>query len=272
VSFRNLKRRAQERLLSRPEARRSAVTTEAATAALDEHEDAFYVPPASCQIPTLGFLYRLFFGRRADGTFVEIGAYDGHSFSNSSCLAEVGWRGLYVEAVPEFADLCQKRYAGNERIAVVNAAVSETVGDLTIFVGGPFSTADMETLGEMRRLEWSRSSFAENRSVVVPRMPLDSLLAENWIRPRFEVLIVDVEGHEPEVFDGFDLARWHPQMIIAELVDTHPDLASTRGRHAHLSRTIVGHGYVIVYKDMINTMFVSRGLFDAAYGEGLRTE
>ena len=45
------------------------------------HEPAapthFYRPVASCQIPDLGFLYELTFGRRTDGLVVEVGAFDG---------------------------------------------------------------------------------------------------------------------------------------------------------------------------------------------------
>ena len=44
------------------------------------------------------------------GTFVEIGAYDGESFSNTSFLADLGWNGLYVEPVPKFAALCRARH------------------------------------------------------------------------------------------------------------------------------------------------------------------
>jgi serine/threonine protein kinase len=38
--------------------------------------------------------------------------------------------------------------------------------------------------------------------------------------------VVDVEGHETEVFEGFSLDHWMPQMIILELADFHPDLPS----------------------------------------------
>ena len=40
------------------------------------------------------------------GTFVEVGAFDGWSYSHTVCLAQLGWRGLYIEPVPEHAALC----------------------------------------------------------------------------------------------------------------------------------------------------------------------
>jgi len=62
----------------------------------------------SCQIPNLKKIYREIFGDCAFGTFVEVGAFDGESFSNTSGLADFGWRGLYIEPISEFAIQCKK--------------------------------------------------------------------------------------------------------------------------------------------------------------------
>jgi hypothetical protein len=55
-------------------------------------------------------------------------------------------------------------------------------------------------------------------------------------------------------------------MLIAELVDTHPDLSVTAGKDTQLSIEIQSVGYRIVYKDEINTVFVHEQLFTATYG------
>lgn len=55
-----------------------------------------YPMAATCQIPffnSLSDLYTFVFGYRTDGLFVEVGAYDGESFSNTSGLADIGWKG-----------------------------------------------------------------------------------------------------------------------------------------------------------------------------------
>ena len=44
----------------------------------------------SCQIKNLSNIYEKLFGpNKLDGYFVEVGAYDGESFSNTSGLAEL---------------------------------------------------------------------------------------------------------------------------------------------------------------------------------------
>ena len=37
----------------------------------------------------------------------------------------------------------------------------------------------------------------------------------------FDLLVVDVEGKEDEVFYSFNFKEWKPKMIIVELVDDH---------------------------------------------------
>src|ERR671923_2099072 len=62
----------------------------------------------SCQIPNLGFLLDFFFGDVAVGTFVEVGAFDGYTYSNTWGLAAAGWRGFYIEPVASHAAQCRR--------------------------------------------------------------------------------------------------------------------------------------------------------------------
>jgi len=45
------------------------------------------------------------FKRRHHGYFIEVGAYDGITLSNTYFLEQMGWTGLLVEPIPE---LCQR--------------------------------------------------------------------------------------------------------------------------------------------------------------------
>jgi hypothetical protein len=60
-----------------------------------DHE-FFYTLSATCQIQNLSWIYEMFFAHKKDGTFVEVGAFDGDYASNTSCLADMGWRGHYI--------------------------------------------------------------------------------------------------------------------------------------------------------------------------------
>lgn len=219
-------------------------------------KDSYYAQQASCQISNLWFLYERFLGRRSQGVFVEVGAYDGVFASNSWGLAVRGWNGLLIEPVPEFARRCERVHNSRECIKVLNLAIG-SVDDqmITLFVKGTLTTASEETNLEYLDVEWAKPATVE-ANITVKSMKLDTVLNQNNITPSFDVLMIDVEGYENKVFEGFDLDFWQPRMMIVELSDTHPDLKSSRYSHSELSNHIVSRKYRIVFKDSINTVFV----------------
>jgi FkbM family methyltransferase len=216
----------------------------------------YYKPAPTCQIPELATLYCLFLGERSDGVFVEVGAFDGISFSNSSCLAEVGWSGILIEPIPAFAAQCRTRYRGNGRIQIIEAAVGAENATVDISVGGAFTSTCDEVVTRYRSLRWSKAAVQGSTRLSVRQFTLDEILdAANLAGKPVDVLIVDVEGAEQAVFQGFSIDRWRPKMIIAELSHTHPDLHDIARNDAMLQQHIVQAGYCVAFKDRINTVF-----------------
>jgi hypothetical protein len=74
-----------------------------------------------------------------DTVFVQIGSHDGRTNDPIArhIDAQPGWRGVMVEPVPElFAKLSDLR-GGEERIRLVNAAVCDTRGTITLHTVDP---------------------------------------------------------------------------------------------------------------------------------------
>jgi FkbM family methyltransferase len=223
--------------------------------------DSYYKVSETCQIRELTTLYELFFGQRSNGFFVEVGAFDGESFSNSSCLADRGWAGLMFEPVPAFAQQCRRRHATNADVHVVEVAVGADDGEMALYVADALTTADAELLEVYRSIDWARAALADVVEICVQRRRLDDLLTEHNAEPAFDLLVIDVEGGEQAVFDGFDLSRWRPTMLIVELSDTHPDLQPTALPDRRLAVWIADQGYCVVYRDQINAVFVRRDAY-----------
>jgi FkbM family methyltransferase len=217
---------------------------------------SFYAQPRACQLPVLGGLYELIFGERRDGTFVEVGAYDGETYSNTSCLADLGWRGLYIEPIPAACERCRQRHAANPHVSVLQCAIGAADGTATVWQNGPCSTlSDDEHALNMRE---GRILEAEVQRVDVPLRRLDGVLAETGIAPGFELLVVDVDGSEEAVFAGIDLARWRPRFLLVELVEDSPHFANSPDLIAAARRVrthIEAQGYGEIYRDCANTIF-----------------
>lgn len=229
-------------------------------AAIGAVAEAFYRPVLSCQIPDLGDLMEAAFGARRDGTFVEVGAYDGESFSNTAHLADLGWRGLYIEPVPAYAAMCAARHRANAAVRVVSCAIGAEEGSVDLFLGGTLSTTVPAQVNTYARMAWAQGLHTGER-IRVPRRRLDAVLEENGVPPGFDLLVIDVEGAEAEVIAGLDLDHWRPAMLIIELEDRHPDFQDhpdVVARCAALRRRIAAHGYAEAYGDTINTVFLRR--------------
>lgn len=221
----------------------------------------------SCQIPDLWFLLARFLGERDEGFFVEVGAFDGHFASNTHGVAQRRWRGIMIEPVPEFADQCRTAWKGYTGIEVVEAAITDRDGEeLQLFLGGPLTTADIQLRQEYDSIQWSEGVLT-GKSVLVETLRLDTLLDSRGWPNGFDLLVVDVEGYELKVFEGFSLDRWRPKMLIVELADTHPDLTNQAASHAVLTRRICSSSYEIVFKDRVNTVFVRRDVWERVLGE-----
>ena len=65
-----------------------------------------------------------YFGKRK-GTFLDIGANDGKTFSNTAALVDKGWRGIMVEPSPATFIKCRDTYKNNKKVTVLNLAVSD---------------------------------------------------------------------------------------------------------------------------------------------------
>jgi FkbM family methyltransferase len=147
------------------------------------------------------------FDRRLDGFFIEVGAFDGYTYSGSYALECVGWHGLLVEAIPERAAECAARRLHSR---VVHAALGSAPGEAAFTItddgyGGLFSALD----GVPQRKTFKNPP----RRVTVPVTTLDVLLADV---EHVDAAIIDVEGCELEVLAGFDLARYRPEVLIIE--------------------------------------------------------
>jgi FkbM family methyltransferase len=214
-----------------------------------------YVLSSTCQVKNLDEIYTKYFGLFTNNRmFVEIGAYDGESVSNTSCLADAGWRGIYVEPVHEFYLKCLERHKNNN-VIVSNLSIGLEEGPQKIYSNGILSSLDSD-YAEIGITKFNYPNYKED---VCFQLRMDTFLRNYNIPYDFDLLVVDVEGKEHEVFYSLDLDKWKPKMLIIELVDDHEyfqDKSSVINEARTLRSFIEMHNYNQIYRDDINTIFV----------------
>ncbi len=167
--------------------------------------------------------------------FVEVGVIDGRRFSNTLAFEERGFRGVCVEAHPDWVDEARRNRPGS---AVVHAAVGERSAPSAPFHAEPrgaLSSLEPRDPAELRARYGA--FFSGYRVVDVPLRTLDEILAGAGAPVGIELVSIDVEGGELAALRGFDLARWRPRVVIAEANDA----ASATALEAHLR----GAGYAL---------------------------
>lgn len=211
---------------------------------------------ATCQIPVLQELYNKYL-EIDTGEFVEVGAYDGESWSNTSCLADNGWRGLYIEPIAHHMSMCRKRHASNN-VVFEETAIGNSTQNIEMSVVGGLSTT-LERCHQAHKSFFSPDIFSYETKTIVRQNRLDTVMNQHSISQQFDLLVVDVEGAERTVFESFELAWWLPKMIIVELCDVHNgfnNYTDLQDDARWVRNHIILNGYVTVWSDSINTVFV----------------
>lgn len=210
----------------------------------------FIRPSLSCQIPHLNEIFEQYFPGNSKGIFVEVGANDGYSWSNTWALAEIGWRGLYLEPVAKLAFECERRHAHNN-VKVIRAAAGMCNGTTRLYLGEGCTTSP-----KVARENTFHYGNSPNNFRIVPVVSLNSILKQQEIPVDFELLVIDVDGDELGVLDGLDLDIWQPKIIIIETSNGNPNLGwdfNAQGIDNRL-KTL----YSEMYHDHINSVYARK--------------
>lgn len=182
-------------------------------------------------------LVQAFFAGR-QGFYVDVGANDPVLDSQSQHLEAVGWTGLLVEPDPDCCDLLRDSRTG----VVIQMACSspENAGKkMLLHRAGPHSTLEDKpiALGAVVR-----------STVAVQCETLDTILQNHHTPVGFDLLSIDIEGHELTALTGFNFGKWRPQLVLIEDHVTHLDKHRLMKRNAYqlLMRTGLNSWYVPV--------------------------
>jgi len=177
------------------------------------------------------------------GRFLDIGANDGVTLSNTHALALRNWSGVCVEPSPSaFARLCAT-YAELPDIQCINAAIGSYSGAMTLHESGEHlgrgDVALLSTLVDAERLRWNREEF---RAVSVRVDLYDELLGGM----RFDLISIDAEGMDLAIFQQINLTEADCSMCIVEV-----NSGDARPFIAHAAK----HGLNVSHRNAENLIF-----------------
>jgi FkbM family methyltransferase len=176
--------------------------------------------------------------QRGVNSFIDIGANDGVLFSNSFKFAKKGANGLCIEPSRNSFRKLRLNHLFHPKVKCIHTAVSNTNGHIFLNEDGYESTLSYV------------SKIKKNNAYSVKCQTFDKIL-ENY--PQFlevDLLTVDVEGHEREVFDSLNNDKFKARVIILESDKTQTEeLLKSNSLKNYKPEYSNGVNTVLIHKD-----------------------
>lgn len=191
------------------------------------------LPPCEHRAQLNQDIFALLMNKFRPGFFLEIGANDGFTLSNTVYLEkEFGWKGVLVEANPKYLALLSAR----EGAVIVNKAVSSKKGQAAFIDAGLYGGLEY-SLDESHRSHTSGAA-----SIMVECMGLQEILDTTAAPARIDFVSIDVEGGEVP--------------IIEQLVSVNRRFGcgcvehnGRRAQYAHMVRMLANSGYQVIWEN-----------------------
>jgi FkbM family methyltransferase len=150
-------------------------------------------------------------GKNKRGFFVEFGATDGKSLSNSYLLEkEFGWSGILCEPGKAW----HSELRNNRTAAIDTRCVFSSTGKLLEFT--ETSVGELSTISSFMKSDANRFLRKNSGTYQVETVSLEDLLLTHNAPRYIEFLSVDTEGSEFEILKGFPFDQYRFGLICVE--------------------------------------------------------
>jgi FkbM family methyltransferase len=191
------------------------------------------------------WIIRDFFGDRRGGVFVDVGANDYKSYSNTYYLETVlGWSGIAIEPQRQF-EAAYAQYRPRTKFApfFVSDASNKEAKMYVQAHNALVTSADKSFTSR-----WGN----DTREMTAPTITLNDLLDSERITS-IDFLTMDIELWEPKALAGLDIDRFRPLLVC---IEAHPEVRQ------QILDYFAAHGYTLVGKylraDTQNLYFTPR--------------
>lgn len=186
------------------------------------------------------------------GFFVELGANDGFSQSNSLYFEKKRkWRGILVEPSLHNFFLCKQRRSKNNHVycnACVGFEYKEKYVDIRYADLMSISEKlDLDIFDQHSHMENARKHLAKNEEIVcfgALAATLDSLLKRSKAPREIDFMSLDVEGAELEVLKGIDYTEYSFKYMLIEVRDLDRIESFLKPRGYELEKQFSSHDYL----------------------------
>lgn len=175
------------------------------------------------------------------GRFLDIGAWDGKGFSNTYRLAELGWRGVSVEASPTVFPGLLKNLATFPLVTPVNAVVSPNQSKLVQWFDSGGDAISSTNPAHVAK--WEAGWKVKFTPFWVYTMPILTLFDQFGFD--FDFINIDVESTNLELFLALPWKALKQTKVICVEHDYHQnDMAQIAGQYGFRPLSMNGENLI----------------------------
>ena len=180
-------------------------------------------------------------------TYVDVGANHPVELSITASLYSLGWRGVLVEADPDFAAELRRHRLGDH---VVEMAAGDRAGEITFYrVAG----TGLGTLSEVEARAAGAAGFGVSEFTVATATLNHIVESTLGLDSPIHFMSIDVEGAEPLVLEGLNLDVVRPWVVCIEAIDADTKIPN----HTAWESRLLEHNYIDAAFDGINRWYVA---------------
>jgi FkbM family methyltransferase len=150
--------------------------------------------------------------------FLDIGANDGITLSNTAYLAEIGWSGICVEPDAIAYDLLYTRYAQSKKVKTYNCGIASETKETVLYKSGELlGVHDTGLVSTIHQSETRRFDRVTTYQETTAHMYTWQDFANAYnIKQCFAFVSIDAEGCDLEILKQLPLDLMETQLLCIE--------------------------------------------------------
>lgn len=189
-----------------------------------------------------------FIKQKKNGVFIDIGANDGVTFSNTKLLEDIGWNGVCIEPLPETFEKLRQ----NRRCEVYNVAITDKEGEIEfqqIIGQSEMLSGILENYDERhtKRIEREIGEHGGQRHIIkVKGVPFSKLIDKENI----DYVSIDVEGSEMNVLKSIDFTKHNITLFSIENNYNTEEIPNFMKEKGYKKVAVVGHDWFFLKENI----------------------
>jgi len=176
------------------------------------------------------------------GKFLDIGAYDGKTFSTTRALYKKGWSGICIEPSPSVLPALNKLYSKDEKVQIIEAAITETTGLVDFYDSGGDMISSVDTEHVKK---WTEKAGCTFTKLQIKSYSVDDLFKK--IGYDFEFISLDVEGTNLDIISKFPFDKLTKTKMICVEFDF---------KDTEIMKLVKPFGFTLLHRTAENLLLV----------------